>query len=44
MKIYHGRHYGDGVEVEDDGPARARRVLDPRLDLANHSPSGFAWG
>lgn len=29
------------VRVEGDG---SRRKLDPRLDLANHSPSGFAWG
>jgi hypothetical protein len=26
---------------EKDG---TRRRLDPRLDLANHSPTGFAWG
>ena len=23
---------------------RATRKLDPRFDLANHSPTGFAWG
>jgi len=50
MKTYHGHHYGAGVEVEETvrGPGfemkRQRRPLDPRLDLANHSPSGFAWG
>lgn len=34
------------VTVQDDDavdPAAAKR-LDPRLDLANHSPTGFAWG
>jgi hypothetical protein len=39
VKIYHG-HYGDGVDVEENGE---RRPLDPRFDLANRSPTGFAW-
>lgn len=41
-KIYVGTKPGwEGVLVcqHDTG-----RRLDPRLDLANHSPSGFAWG
>lgn len=29
------------VTVSVEGAARA---LDPRLDLANHSPTGFEWG
>ena len=38
MKTYHGTHGGrDGVTV--DG-----RSLPPRLDLRNHSPTGFGWG
>jgi hypothetical protein len=30
------------VEVREDG--RPPRFLDPRLDLWNHSPTGFEWG
>ncbi|HEX7324321.1 MAG TPA: DUF6166 domain-containing protein [Rhodanobacteraceae bacterium] len=36
------RGYADGrVTVEVDG---CEHALDPRLDLRNHSPTGFAWG
>src|SRR5437588_9330722 len=39
MKIYRGRHEGQVAEVTvDDQP------LNPRLDLWNHSPTGFEWG
>lgn len=31
---------GDVYVYEGDHPIR---LLDPRLDLANHSPTGFAW-
>ena len=43
MKIYHGRRseYGCAVDVEDDGEIF---LLDPRLDLKNHSLLGFEWG
>ncbi|HTW51640.1 MAG TPA: DUF6166 domain-containing protein, partial [Stellaceae bacterium] len=44
MKSYHGRRtrYGCRVRVcEDNQPPR---FLDPRLDLCNHSPTGFEWG
>jgi hypothetical protein len=50
MKTYRGYSFGADVEVEAsvDGPGlemRPRpRKLDPRLDLYNHSPTGFAWG
>lgn len=47
-KVYRGRPEADDaldiagfVDVcEGDHPIRR---LDPRLDLANHSPTGFAW-
>lgn len=46
MKIYTGltneRLSGQGVTVEtDDGRTQK---LNPRLDLWNHSPTGFSWG
>src|SRR5215510_2118097 len=43
MKIYTGTRTEDGcaVVVSDTGSTRA---LDPRLDLRNHSPTGFEWG
>lgn len=40
-KIYHANRDGTVTILEDD---RAGRPLPPRLDLFNHSPSGFAWG
>ena len=39
MKIYEGKRHGDTVEVTVAG-----RPLNPRLDLWNHSPTGFEWG
>ena len=39
MKHYSGRREGDAVIVTVDG-----RRLNLRLDLWNHSPTGFEWG
>jgi hypothetical protein len=39
MKQYKGIRQGYAVTVTVDG-----RRLNPRLDLWNHSPSGFEWG
>ena len=39
MKRYQGIREGYVAEVTVDG-----RPLNPRLDLWNHSPSGFEWG
>jgi len=39
MKIYKGIREGHVAQVTVDG-----RPLNPRLDLWNHSPSGFEWG
>lgn len=39
MKRYEGRREGHAVFVTVDG-----RPLNPRLDLWNHSPTGFEWG
>ena len=39
MKRYEGKRNGSAADVTVDG-----RTLDPRLDLWNHSPSGFEWG
>jgi len=39
MKHYSGRREGYAVIVTVDG-----RRLNPRLDLWNHSPTGFEWG
>ena len=39
MKQYAGRREGYAVTVTVDG-----RRLNPRLDLWNHSPTGFEWG
>jgi len=38
MKRYQGMRMGSAVDVTVDG-----RPLNPRLDLWNHSPSGFEW-
>lgn len=40
MKRYHGLP-GGRVSVVIDGESYP---LDPRVDLVNHSPCGFAWG
>ena len=39
MKTYKGKRQGHAVEVTVDG-----RPLNPRLDLWNHSPTGYEWG
>ena len=39
MKTYEGRRQGYAVIVTVDGCP-----LNPRLDLYNHSPTGFEWG
>jgi hypothetical protein len=39
MKQYEGRREGYAVIVTIDGCP-----LNPRLDLYNHSPTGFEWG
>lgn len=39
MKRYEGQRLGHAVRVTVNG-----RPLDPRLDLRNHSPTGFEWG
>lgn len=39
MKQYAGRRQGCAAIVTVDG-----RPLNPRLDLWNHSPTGFEWG
>ena len=39
MKQYAGRRQGHAAIVTVDG-----RPLNPRLDLWNHSPTGFEWG
>ena len=39
MKTYEGKREGYVAEVTVNG-----RPLNPRLDLWNHSPTGFEWG
>src|SRR5579862_1759903 len=39
MKQYVGKRNGTAADVYVDGVP-----LNPRLDLWNHSPSGFEWG
>lgn len=39
MKTYRGHREGHATVVSVAG-----EPLDPRLDLWNHSPSGFEWG
>jgi hypothetical protein len=39
MKTYEGRRQGHAVIVTVNG-----RPLNPRLNLYNHSPTGFEWG
>lgn len=39
MKTYQGHRTWRGIEVTVNGSP-----LDPRLDLHNHSPTGFEWG
>jgi len=53
MKVYLGlseskrwSHVGNvwTVDFEGEGQAMVPLALDPRYDLRNHSPDGFAWG
>jgi len=53
MKIFFGlseskewSHVGNVyvMDFEGEGQAMIPSPLDPRYDLRNHSPSGFAWG
>lgn len=44
MKTYVGQRHDNGVVVSVREEGRHGRVLDPRLDLRNHSPTGFEWG
>ena len=39
MKRYEGRREGYAIDVLVNGAP-----LNPRLDLRNHSPTGFEWG
>ena len=39
MKQYEGRRTNQGVEITVDN-----NPVDARLDLRNHSPTGFEWG
>src|SRR5437870_9247604 len=39
MKMYQGTRAGVAADVTVNG-----RPLNPRLDLWNHSPTGFEWG
>lgn len=39
MRTYAGTRVGHAVDVTVNGCP-----LDPRLDLRNHSPTGFEWG
>jgi len=41
---YRGRRTDAGTVVEAESPAGIWHELDPRLDLRNHSPTGFEWG
>jgi hypothetical protein len=44
MRVYEGRRTPEGCSatVREDGGTP--RPLAPRLDLRNHSPTGFEWG
>jgi hypothetical protein len=47
MKTYQGTrdHLGTQVHVVTHRPgSKTMRSLQPRLDLWNHSPTGFEWG
>jgi Family of unknown function (DUF6166) len=39
LKTYEGSREGHAVDATVNG-----RPLNPRLDLYNHSPTGFEWG
>ena len=40
---YRGQRTSRGVKVEAQTSTATWRPLDPRLDLSNHSPTGFEW-
>lgn len=45
--VYLGLRDPEGTHVmviDTTSPLRLWRPLDPRFDLANHSPTGFEWG
>jgi Family of unknown function (DUF6166) len=44
MKLYAGWRTPDGCEVYIILPNKPAQSLPLRLDLANHSPTGFEWG
>lgn len=44
MKRYQGTRTPDGCQVVVLEDGKEPRPLDPRLDLRNHSPTGFEWG
>jgi hypothetical protein len=44
MKIYRGRRTAEGCVVTVRRNGEPPQPLDPRLDLCNHSPTGFEWG
>lgn len=49
LKVYEGKRHDNGVTVvvadlDPEGNLRAARALPLRLDLHNHSPTGFEWG
>jgi hypothetical protein len=46
MKIYIGEinHTSDPIVIVYDDEVHENSFLNPRWDLANHSPDGFAWG
>jgi hypothetical protein len=48
VKTYSGHYSVAGDPLSDDvvtvTDGAGTRALDPRLDLRNHSPTGFAWG
>lgn len=46
MKMYLGSRLRSGRAIVTVGPGMDAfaRPLDPRHDLANHSPDGFEWG
>jgi hypothetical protein len=43
-KLYRGWRLADGAHVKIELPDGEIRPLRLRLDLANHSPTGFEWG
>jgi uncharacterized protein DUF6166 len=46
LKFYRGLRTEEGciVTVDTVGDLTGRKLLNPRLDLRNHSPTGFEWG